>query len=485
MSDEDGGNRRRDAVFGTPLPPPGMPSIPQYGQYGGEPPTMPTWAAGEPLASPMASPLAPPAGQSWYVAPPPRKRRRGRAIIATVGAVAVLAGGTFAAVALSGSDGAATPSAAVAGFFDALDHEDVLGMLNALPAGERDALQPLAEELTSELERLGISKKVDLGLVKGLDVQVDRLETHSEDLGDGVAGVWIDSGIITVNVVPQDVPIGDNLKNLIEHVTGAPVTITATSDSQSMHMEASTSPIVTIKDGGSWKLSALYTMAESIRRDSEAALPAFGHGVDAVGSDSPEAAVKAFADAAVALDVEKMVALTPPKEMQALHDYAPLFLREVTAEMTDAPFSVSITRLDLEPSGSGDRQSVAVTGAAVHFESEEGSGDVDYDGKCLTLSGDLANFGEGGTEKQCPGDMAGLGELGLGDLAGRVGDPLAITVVKEDGEWYVSPIGTFGNTFLSALHVLQPEDFQDGGLVYKLIDGIQNGFDFEGIEGGD
>lgn len=484
MSDDDGGNRRRDAVFGgTPLPPPGAPP---YGQYGGEPPTFPTWTAGEPLASPAASPLAPPPpGQSWYIAPPAKKSRRGRAIIATIGAMAVLAGGTFAAVALSDSDGAATPSAAVAGFFTALDHEDVLGMLNALPAGEREAMQPIAEDLTSELERLGISKKVDLGLVKGLDIQVDGLRTHSEDLGDGVAGVWIDSGTITLNVIPQDVPIGDNLKNLIEYVTAAPVVITATSESQSMRMEPSTNPIVTIKDGGSWKLSALYTAAEAMRRDSDAPLPAFGQGVAAVGSASPEAAVRAFADAVAAFDFEKMVALTPPKEMQALHDYAPLFLAEVTQNMNDAAFTVSITRLDLTSSGDGDRRPVAITGGAIHFAYEEGSGAIDYDGKCITLSGDLANFGEGGTQKECPGDVSGLaGQLGLGDLAGRESVPFAITVVKEDGQWYVSPIGTFGNTFVSALRVLQPEDFQEGGLVYKFIDGLQSNFGFE-TEGGD
>ena len=176
----------------------------------------------------------PPGGQGWYVAPPAKKSRRGRAIVATIGAVAILAGGTFAAVALSSSDGASTPSAAVAGFFTALDHEDALGMLDALPAGERNAIRPLAEEFTAEVQRLGLTSKIDLGQLKGLDVQVVGLKTHSEDLGDGVAGVWIDSGEISVNVIPHDVPIGDNLKNLIEHVTGAPVTITATSTSETL-----------------------------------------------------------------------------------------------------------------------------------------------------------------------------------------------------------------------------------------------------------
>jgi hypothetical protein len=479
MSDEDAGNKRREATFGgAPLPPPGMPFTPPAGG----PPASPPPFGGEQFTSP----LTPPSGQGWYVAPPAKKSRRGRAIIATVGAVAVLAGGTFAAVALSSSGGAETPSAAVAGFFDALDHEDVIGMLDALPAGERDAMRPLAEELNSEVQRLGITSKIDLGQVKGLDFEVAGLKTHSEDLGDGVAGVWIDSGTITVTVVPQDVPLGDNLKNLIEHVTGSPVTITATSDSTTLHMDASANPIVTIKDGDGWKLSAFYSLAESIRRDAGAALPAFGQGVDAVGSKTPEYAVRALVDAIVAYDVERIIALTPPEEMKALHDYAPLFLpdaEQAVADMkSETDLAVTVTRLDLSASGSDDRGSVAITGVAIHIESSEFSGDVDFDGKCITLTGDLAD--EAGTQKSCTGDISPeVEELGLGDLVGRVENPFAITVVKEDGKWYVSPVGTIGETFLSSLRALEPEDFREGGLAYKAIDGLRDlgsGFSSEG-----
>ena len=228
-----------------------------------------------------------------------------------------------------------------------------------------------------------------------------------------------------------------------------------------------------------------YTLAGPIRRDPT--LPAFGQGVDAVGADSPEAAVKALADATVAYDVERIIALTPPEEMKALHDYAPLFLpgaEQAVADMkSESDVAVTITRLDLAPSGTGDRRSVAITGLAVHVDSSEGSADIDFDGKCLTISGDLAADLPNGTQKSCTGDIP-QNVAGLGDLAGRMANPLAITVVKEDGEWYVSPVGTIGETFISVLRVLNPEDFQDGGAVYKLIDGLQNlGSEFSGIGG--
>jgi hypothetical protein len=457
MSDHDANNGYR----GMPLPPPAMPS---------QPPT---------VGGPPLSPLAPPAGHALYVAPPARKKRRGRVVVATVAVVAVLAGGTFAAASLASDGGAATPSAAVSGFFDAVDHEDVLGMLDALPAGERRALQPLAQEFIDEVQRLGITSKIDLGQVKGLDIRVDGLKTHSEDLGDGVAGVWIDEGSISMNVVPQDVPIGDNLKNLIEHVTGKPVTIEESSDTTTMHMDASDNPIVTIKDGDGWKLSAFYTYAESIRGESGAALPHFGQGLDAVGSETPEAAVKALVDATAGYDVEQIIALTPPQEMQVLHDYAPLFLPDAEKALAeakaDSDLAVTVNRLDLDTSGDGDRRTVAITGLAAHVHTNEVDGDVDFDGKCVTVTGDLADALPNGAEKSCYADISPeLEDLGLGDLIGRLERPLAITVVKEDGEWYVSPVGTVGEAFLNFVRALKPEDFQEGGAIYKVIDGLQN-----------
>jgi hypothetical protein len=162
--------------------------------------------------------------------------------------------------------------------------------------------------------------------------------------------------------------------------------------------------------------------------------------------------VKAFADATAAYNLEQLIALTPPQEMRALHDYAPLFLtgaREATSQLKDnTGLVITITRLDLDPSGDGDRRSVAVTGFAAHVESNDGSGDVDFDGKCFTVTGDLAKDLPNGTQKSCTGDISpAVADLGLDDLAGRVGQPLTITVVKEDGKWYVSPIGTVGETF--------------------------------------
>ena len=218
-------------------------------------------------------------------------------------------------------------------------------------------------------------------------------------------------------------------------------------------------------------------------------MPTFGQGLDAVGSDSPEAAVRALADATASYDWEKLMALTPPQEMRALHDYAPLFLpaaRDATAQVkNDTGLVITVTRLDLDPSGTGDRRSVAVTGFAAHVQTNDGSGDVDFDGKCFTITGDLAKDLPNGSQKSCSGDITpAVQDLGLGDLVGRVGQPLTITVVKEDGKWYVSPIGTVGESFLSALRVLKPEDFQDGGVVYKFVDALQNlGSEF-GIGGG-
>ena len=80
-----------------------------------------------------------------YVSAPPKRKPRWIAT-AAVSAVAVAAG-AFGVVALAAGDGADSPEAAVDAFFDAIDHEDVIGVLEALDPEERQILRPAVEEI--------------------------------------------------------------------------------------------------------------------------------------------------------------------------------------------------------------------------------------------------------------------------------------------------------------------------------------------------
>src|SRR5437899_5394370 len=85
----------------------------------------------------------PGAGASAYdtvpMEAPPRRRGPLTVVALIVGIGAVLAAAVFAAFALGGDEG--SPESAVNKLIDAVNHEDVLGAMEALPPGERDSFK--------------------------------------------------------------------------------------------------------------------------------------------------------------------------------------------------------------------------------------------------------------------------------------------------------------------------------------------------------
>ncbi|MEX2658738.1 MAG: hypothetical protein WD232_03500, partial [Acidimicrobiales bacterium] len=295
---------------GTTAPPPGWQQPP------------PGWSPPPPQGPPTGGPVGqlPP-----YPAPPPS--RRGPAFVGiAVAAVLAVAAGAFAITSM-GNDTPSTPEAAVEALFSALEDQDVLGILATLAPGERQVYQPFIEDMVGELQRLDVlAGDLDLAAIDGIEIDVDGLELRSSTLGKGVSSVSITGGTITSTLRPAEVPIGSFVRELMEDsgVGMEPVTST--------EPLAADEPfeIVVIDDGG-WHVSLHYSIAELARKEAGVAAPAFGQGVQPEGADSPEGAVRALLEAAVDLDLRRVIALTPPGEMSALHDYAPLFLDDVEA----------------------------------------------------------------------------------------------------------------------------------------------------------
>ena len=297
-------------------------------------------------------PLAPGSGASvgdpGFVPPPPadgtlpmypgaeppsgRRRTPMRLAAVAVGAIALLAASSFAAYALTRPDGADSPEGAVHQMFGAIDHEDALGVIEALPPGERKVLRDPLVDSTKQLQRLGILKSFSLSDVPGADLKVTGLQTSTTKLGDGVVLVNVTGGTISGSSIPSDVPLGDNLRSAIEK-GGGRVDIQANTFSEDLagdHLH-----LVAIEEGGGWHVSIAYSIAESIRSSIEddnghaPPVPDFGNGPAPVGAADPEGAVRGLVDAAVALDPEKAITMTDPEEMRALYDYAPLFLPDL------------------------------------------------------------------------------------------------------------------------------------------------------------
>jgi hypothetical protein len=453
------------------------------------PPAPPTaWGPLPPYIPPAPPGPAP-------VAPKPR-----HIIGLSIAAVAVLLAGLFALNSVNGgADEAKTPEQAVQRFFDALDKEDAIGMLESLSPAERDIFTPAIRGLAGELTRLGIIGNVDLGRVPGVDFKVEGLQLRSEEVMPGIARVTLLAGTLSVSTVPDKIPVGDVLRKLIE-ANGGDVSLDRSTSSTDLDGSDSEF-LVAVQQGRGWSLSLGFTIAEQARHAADAPLPDPAKAVKAVGASSPDEAVKQFLDAAADLDLERVIALMPPDEMAPLQLYAQLFLPDVKDSIDsfkqDNGFTLAIRDLDLRDSSIAGGTRVQVKGGTVEIDERDGHLELTVDAEgCVTatahgsfrdsLGGD---FGDG--NKVCPSDVKDkLGDQSgaLDALQATVGRAtVGILVVSRGGKFFVSPTRTIFDVVLQVLKAVDRKDLEEGGSLFKLFTGQldfgfnSNGFDSNGF----
>jgi hypothetical protein len=421
------------------------------------------WAAPAPGAS------SAPAPAPYVPEPTSEPRRRVRAIVAATTAVAVLAGGiAFGVSRLASADGADSPEAAVRQFFDAITKRDMVGVLDALPPGERESLKEPLLELTSELKRLGVlSNTFELSSVSGLDLSIANLTLKTDDVRPDLAVVEITGGSLTTAVDMSKVPFG----SLIDDIAFGGKRPTDTNTTTSDMAAGNNVRLATVKQGGGWHVSLWYSIAEAARKSSGLPIPALADAVAAIGTDTPDAAVKELVAAALNFDVRRIIELTPPDEARALHEYAPLFLDHAQQSAQkfkkDNAVSISLDKLETSVTGSGSTRQVAITAFAVSGSTAGGAFSVAHDGTCTTFTFP----GNAKPTKTCVTDAkAKLDTLGLGALSSlaTLDKTLGITVVEVDGHWYVSPTRTSLELFVGMLRPLDQKKLHD--ILTSLID---------------
>lgn len=410
---------------------------------------------------------------------PPRSRSRGKVIAAGVGAVAIIAAGTFAVTRISAdssSGGAASPEDAGMALLDAIDDEDVLAMADLLLPGERTTLRDPAVDLVDELRRLEVlSDGASLSKIDGIDLVVtDRsvaaVPTNVEDIvnvriGAAVAG----------SVDGEQLPIGDWIRD-------------ATDTDFSEIQEDAEAPdpaefeITTVEAGGRWYLSLFYTAAEAMRKSAGSPdIPA--EGVTPHGGDEPEGAIDAILDGVEAGDLEPIIAALDPNELQALQRYAPLFLDDAQAAIDEAVGDVSdldysISDREYRVEGDGDRRSVFVEGFTVTVSAEGETATASFHDGCLVAEAD----GESIDSCDVLGETPDLGDIfedpqPVEDLLASIEDTFAdyeapgIIVSRVDGEWYLSPMATVSDNVLAVIRSLSRDEIE------ALQDKITNAVD--------
>jgi hypothetical protein len=411
------------------------------------------------------------------IGPAESARPRRSKLLVGGGVVAVLAVGVAGVFAVqqysgAGAGGAASPGELGAELMTAIEHEDVLGMVDTLLPGERDVMRDPLVELVSELTRLDVlSDGADLSSIAGFDVELDGEAVTARGTNvDDIVNVDMRAEA-TVTVDGSVVPLGELVTDNME-----PADVTEMRDTVETSTEDFDVTLTAVEQDGQWYFSLFHTVAEQLRGQSEPMPDVPVEGIGAAGADSPEAAFDQMLDDFVTLDVPGLIRGLNPGEAAALQRYAPLFLDEVDAAIAELPgFQISVDSRDIRVEGDGDTRTVFVdamalsgsfgdTGDQVRFQ-------VGFEGDCVhaSVEGDAIESDE---FEECVGSLAAQPELEaaleeapeVAELVAAVEaafadiEPVGLELRQYEGGWYVSPMATGTEALLKFLRALDRQE---------------------------
>ena len=461
------------------------------------PPTVPASPTEQtPFVSPFAPPTPPPdapaptaTGHAGGSGGGRRLPAKGLAI--GIGIVALVGGAAFAAQSYGGGEsGAATPEEAATRLVEAVADEDVLGVVDLLPEGERDVLRDLTTDARDEYQRLGVlSDTFSLDGFAGVDIVAEDVEVDVDEITEGLAMVTITDGEFSIEVDGDE--LTGNLGDVVEAVADerdAELEVDDVEDEADAEELATSFAVV--EEDGRWHPSLAFTIAELGRQSSSdddgepLDEPDLSDGVEPEGAEDPEAAVQALIDAGTSLDAEAAIAVLDPGEARALQIYSQYFLPVDTDDLAeDVEIEAELTAAEVDDLGGGANR-VVPTGFELRFEAEDGSGEIVLEDGCISADIQPADEddGEPFDEEFCFDDESGsplpdevvdvevpeeLQEVAEAFLPLRFG----IVTVERDGEHFVAPVRTFGDAILGLTRGLEPEDLEEGGSVFALLSG--------------
>ena len=419
----------------------------------------------------------------------------GRMGLAAALVVTAGVGGYAVNSALSEPAGPQSPGEAFESFFVAVDNEDLAGVLELMPPGERESLVEPTAAVMRQLQRLDVlDADADTSSLGGFDLTVEGVTYSVEQLDPRLAWITTTGGTVTTADLDLDqLPFGSLIDDAIESsdATMALDSEVEAADGETTDLGRDPFSLAVVEDDGSWYVSLMYTAAESARNDANEAFPGLGNGPTPIGGATPGDAIKGMVEASVDLDLAGVIAHLDPVEMAALYDYAPLFLDEAEAGVQSFQSEVgtiTVDRIDTRSWERNGRTMVGIDGFAGSFagtdpfSGEPTSGSVDFDGDCYALEFN------GETQRVCTSDLdaanadatTGAGEMAqaYSDIIDELGIDLSafedltfpeqgITVVERDGRWYISVVPTMMYPIAETLEQFEANTFTD------LVDSIK------------
>ena len=369
----------------------------------------------------------------------PRRRRFGAAI-AAMGLAATLFVGTLAMGAFFGGGGGSdSPEGAVRQLADAVSHEDAIAAADVLAPEEIRSLSGTVDAASRKAQELELARSANAPL-DGLDLSVDGLSLSSESLADGYTKVTVNGG--TLSLGTDSSRFAPAIQRALHDRNPDGGSTDLATLAQDQHLPTF---VVTVQRGGHWYVSAAYTVLEYVREINDLPAAEFGSGLRAaatIGADSPEAAVTEAFRALSTSDWEKLISLAPPDEIP-VYDYRAALV--ALAQDNDTDTSFTIDRIDTATQVNGDTAKVQVQASG---STEAGAWSLD--GSCFTPPGgwyegiEGYEGGQNTDHTSCGTGSTGfaLPYFGFGVLDAADGAATTVNVVRKDGRWFVSPVGT-------------------------------------------
>jgi hypothetical protein len=406
--------------------------------------------------------------------------------------LALVAAG-FGVFQLTAADGPQSPEAAVRSFFDAVDHEDVIGVIESLDPSERQILRDAVESTKTEAARTHVaSDDLDLHQVQGVDLKVSDLKMGVTPLRDGLSAVDLADGHVSTSADLDRMAIGPVIRELLQRRDADPNT-KGESHAAKSRIDLSGVRLATTRTDGVWHVSVLYSVAEQMRTHGDHVKPfPTTPPIAAKGADSPEAAVRQAVDALLHHDAQRLIELAAPGEMDVLHTYGPLIVANAKKRWAKESESTTVKDLALATTdGARGAKVVSATSFKVHTENDYGDGDRDssdyaFDGRCTTITY-TSSFNDGArtdvapsegavaptppasepqVTKWCKGEQQGDQMVGAFRsllftpflFGSPSGGDLKVVAEEHDGAWFLSPARSIFESTLTGLRGLSVDD---------------------------
>jgi len=457
---------------------PGQPTGPQgwqqpTGPQGWQQPGQPTGPQGWQQPAPQqgwqqpGQPQTPPSAAA-------SKNRTPMIVTAIAVVVALLAGAGvwfFAIRDTQSASGQESPQAAVNALFTSLSNSDPIGLAGQLDPAEASLFTDLNADVLSELKRLDVlGPSASTTSLTGTSITVSGLtfDPADETINDNLRVVTLTGGTVTIASNPDQLPLSDKIKSkFADQISQAEPQSQTLNFADAVPSNGGPIRIATVQRDGAWYVSLFYSIADNVTHQAGLPNPTAADRIAAIGSPSPEAAVDAFIKKASEGEIKDVIALTAPDEMGVLHDYGTLLVDNIdtsnlTSGVSDLGFTVKDASWTVSDVTGGKKVSLASLTvnaqgqtATITRDPAAGSLTVVLDGQTQTLDqSTIEDFiAQAGGSQDLDPTMVDIIKREFQQIVG-----LGIVTVEVDGQWYVSPVRSFSDIFVSLLKGLQPSD---------------------------